>query len=260
MSRLDAARLTGSVRLAYRLPSLHKISRPHLPPSQDENTSSTILVTHDKMVQSMKRSKRAQKATSPSPSLSVPDSSDAEISEHQHGSRKRRKLSEDEAGEEEDESSGEEEYQLGDSSEQSGDEVNDEEEESEIDEDSDENVELAPKSQISRAPARSPLSRVHGKNGGTTRNGGTAFPGAKQGKDHSTFASMNLAPWLVGSLASMEIKRPTGVQKACIPEIMKGRDCIGISKTGTGKTVTFAAPILQKWAEDPCAIFAVVLT
>ncbi|RDL32106.1 putative ATP-dependent RNA helicase dbp8 [Venustampulla echinocandica] len=79
--------------------------------------------------------------------------------------------------------------------------------------------------------------------------------------DHqATFASLNVKPWLVNSLASMAIRRPTGIQKGCIPEILKGRDCIGGSRTGSGKTVAFAAPILQKWAEDPVGIFALVLT
>ncbi|KAB5558420.1 P-loop containing nucleoside triphosphate hydrolase protein [Coniochaeta sp. 2T2.1] len=77
---------------------------------------------------------------------------------------------------------------------------------------------------------------------------------------NTTFDSLNLQPWLVRSLANMAIKRPTGIQKGCIPEILKGRDCIGGSRTGSGKTVAFAAPILQKWAQDPSGIFAVVLT
>lgn len=76
----------------------------------------------------------------------------------------------------------------------------------------------------------------------------------------STFASLNVAPWLVGSLSTMAIRRPTAIQKACIPEILKGRDCIGGSKTGSGKTIAFAVPILQKWAVDPFGVFAVVLT
>lgn len=77
---------------------------------------------------------------------------------------------------------------------------------------------------------------------------------------NTTFDSLNVRPWLVQSLANMAIKRPTGIQKGCIPEILKGRDCIGGSRTGSGKTVAFAVPILQRWAEDPTAIFAVVLT
>lgn len=76
----------------------------------------------------------------------------------------------------------------------------------------------------------------------------------------TTFADLGVKPWLVGSLGSMAIRRPTGIQKHCIPEIIKGKDCIGGSRTGSGKTMAFAVPILQKWAEDPFGIFALVLT
>lgn len=76
----------------------------------------------------------------------------------------------------------------------------------------------------------------------------------------TSFASLDVKPWLVASLTNMAIKRPTAIQKGCIPEILKGRDCIGGSRTGSGKTVAFAVPILQKWAEDPCGVFGLVLT
>ena len=89
-----------------------------------------------------------------------------------------------------------------------------------------------------------------------TLNGPISVPTDPQ----TSFADLNIKPWLVGSLGSMAIKRPTGIQKLCIPEILKGRDCIGGSRTGSGKTVAFAVPILQKWAEDPFGIFALVLT
>lgn len=100
---------------------------------------------------------------------------------------------------------------------------------------------------VSRAPARVP-----------TKDTGSSPQ--KDAKEKTSFASIDVAPWLVASLASMEIKRPTGIQKACIPEILKGRDCIGGSRTGTGKTVAFSVPILQKWAEDPCGIFGLIIT
>jgi len=74
------------------------------------------------------------------------------------------------------------------------------------------------------------------------------------------FTALKVAPWLVGALAAMAIQRPTGIQSGCIPEILAGRDCIGGSRTGSGKTVAFAVPILQKWAQDPVGIYAVVLT
>lgn len=77
---------------------------------------------------------------------------------------------------------------------------------------------------------------------------------------NADFSSVDVAPWLVHSLKTMQIHNPTEIQRSCIPEILKGRDCIGGSRTGTGKTVAFAVPILQKWSEDPYGIYAVVLT
>ncbi|KIO24480.1 hypothetical protein M407DRAFT_40019, partial [Tulasnella calospora MUT 4182] len=58
----------------------------------------------------------------------------------------------------------------------------------------------------------------------------------------------------------MSIRRPTPVQAACIPELLAGNDCVGNAKTGQGKTVAFAIPILQQLAKDPFGIFALVLT
>ena len=79
-------------------------------------------------------------------------------------------------------------------------------------------------------------------------------------EEESSFKALNVAPWLIGSLTTMAVRKPTAIQRACIPEILKGRDCIGGSRTGSGKTIAFAVPILQMWAQDPFGIFAVVLT
>lgn len=76
----------------------------------------------------------------------------------------------------------------------------------------------------------------------------------------ASFASLNVAPWLIASLSAMAILRPTAIQKGCIPKILEGRDVIGGSRTGSGKTVAFTVPILQQWAQDPVGIFAVILT
>lgn len=78
--------------------------------------------------------------------------------------------------------------------------------------------------------------------------------------EHSTFATLDVAPWLVASLSTLSIKRPTAIQKACIPEILKGKDCIGGSRTGSGKTMAFAVPIMQQWAKNPFGIYALILT
>ncbi|KDR83799.1 hypothetical protein GALMADRAFT_133209 [Galerina marginata CBS 339.88] len=69
----------------------------------------------------------------------------------------------------------------------------------------------------------------------------------------SSFASLEISIPLQTALKSMSIKAPTEVQAAC-------RDCIGNAKTGSGKTIAFALPILQKLSVDPYGIFALVLT
>ncbi|KAL8772956.1 MAG: hypothetical protein Q9209_001976 [Squamulea sp. 1 TL-2023] len=112
----------------------------------------------------------------------------------------------------------------------------------------------------------SPTSRIKPRNKSSRtdpRPGDLKKPIISNGKavDASlSFATLGAAPWLITSLANMAITRPTGIQKGCIPKILEGRDVIGGSKTGSGKTVAFTVPILQKWAEDAVGIFAVVLT
>src|SRR4051794_13177955 len=75
-----------------------------------------------------------------------------------------------------------------------------------------------------------------------------------------TFKELGLNSWLIDALKAMSIKFPSEIQKACIPPILKGKDCIGGAKTGSGKTAAFALPILQKLSEDPFGVFALILT
>lgn len=78
--------------------------------------------------------------------------------------------------------------------------------------------------------------------------------------EDKNFTNLGLSKWLTSALSNVAITHPTGIQAACIPEILRGRDCIGGSRTGSGKTIAFAAPILHHWSLDPSAIFAVILT
>lgn len=117
-------------------------------------------------------------------------------------------------------------------------------------------LEDAPRIHITSAPSRI-NSKIQSKaTNAEAGNGAVLAPVDTQ----ITFSALDVKPWLVASLGAMAIKRPTGIQKGCIPDILKGRDCIGGSRTGSGKTVAFAVPILQKWAEDPFGTFALVLT
>ena len=119
----------------------------------------------------------------------------------------------------------------------------------------------------SRIKARTPASQPSKPNGATIGDllphQSTALPSILASTDHndtSTFATLDVDPWLTASLSTMAINLPTRIQKACIPSILSGADCIGGSRTGSGKTVAFAVPILQQWARDPSGIFAVMLT
>lgn len=115
------------------------------------------------------------------------------------------------------------------------------------------------------APAPSTLSRIKTKlyNPNPQDPADIQYPVVSNGKivdSRASFATLDISPWLIASLAALEIKRPTGIQKGCIPRILEGEDVIGGSRTGSGKTVAFTVPILQKWAEDPVGIYAVILT
>ncbi|KZT29308.1 DEAD-domain-containing protein [Neolentinus lepideus HHB14362 ss-1] len=76
----------------------------------------------------------------------------------------------------------------------------------------------------------------------------------------ASFASLGVSSVLQNALAQMSIRIPTEIQAACITPLLQGRDCIGNAKTGSGKTIAFALPILQKLALDPYGIYALVLT
>ena len=75
-----------------------------------------------------------------------------------------------------------------------------------------------------------------------------------------TFAELGLCDWLCQSTAYMGFKKPTEIQKACIPAILQGRDVLACAETGSGKTAAFALPILQKLSEDPYGVYALILT
>ena len=60
------------------------------------------------------------------------------------------------------------------------------------------------------------------------------------------FEELNVKPELVAALKRLNITEPTDVQREAIPLMQKGRDVIARAKTGTGKTLAFLIPILEK--------------
>ncbi|TKY89161.1 hypothetical protein EX895_001692 [Sporisorium graminicola] len=77
---------------------------------------------------------------------------------------------------------------------------------------------------------------------------------------HTSFSSIGISPMLIRSLASLQIKVPTPIQSLTIPSVLEGRDLVGGAQTGSGKTLCFALPILNKLIKDMVGGFAVVLT
>ncbi len=60
------------------------------------------------------------------------------------------------------------------------------------------------------------------------------------------FSQIGLAPFFLDALERFGYVEPTPIQSAAIPAIIKGRDILGIAKTGSGKTAAFVLPILQQ--------------
>jgi ATP-dependent RNA helicase RhlE len=59
------------------------------------------------------------------------------------------------------------------------------------------------------------------------------------------FSSLGLSPALIQALADQKYLEPYPIQKEAIPAILKGKDVLGISKTGSGKTASYVLPILM---------------
>lgn len=59
------------------------------------------------------------------------------------------------------------------------------------------------------------------------------------------FEELNLSNDILDALYDMNFEDCTPVQEKCIPEILKGRDLMGVAQTGTGKTAAYLLPILS---------------
>ncbi len=62
----------------------------------------------------------------------------------------------------------------------------------------------------------------------------------------SPWATLGLETQLVEQLDELGFEQPTDIQEALIPIALKGGDCLGQARTGTGKTAAFALPILNR--------------
>ncbi len=79
----------------------------------------------------------------------------------------------------------------------------------------------------------------------------------------TNFNELNLCPALQGNLAKHGFVQPTPVQAGSIPPALAGQDVVATAQTGTGKTLAFALPLIERLVTNKAGkgkIRAVVLS
>jgi ATP-dependent RNA helicase DeaD len=74
------------------------------------------------------------------------------------------------------------------------------------------------------------------------------------------FADLGLSEAQVQHLESQGFINPTPIQAQAIPELLAGRDMVGLAQTGTGKTAAFALPMLGNIDPNRNVVQALILT
>ncbi len=77
--------------------------------------------------------------------------------------------------------------------------------------------------------------------------------------EKTTFKELKISQELIISLNKNNILIPTEVQKKTIPLILKGKDIMAQSETGSGKTLSFAIPIIENLSHEKI-VKALVIT
>ncbi|USK33827.1 DEAD/DEAH box helicase [Bacillus sp. F19] len=75
-----------------------------------------------------------------------------------------------------------------------------------------------------------------------------------------TFSALGISDRLSKALKHQGISSPTQIQEKAIPAVLKGADIIAKAQTGTGKTLAFVLPILEKINTEDKAVQALIVT
>jgi len=76
--------------------------------------------------------------------------------------------------------------------------------------------------------------------------------GAKK-KSKGGFHAMNLSDTIMAGLRKQGYKQPTPIQRKTVPLVLSGRDVVAMARTGSGKTMAFLIPVLEKLASHSTA-------
>src|SRR5712692_7373427 len=74
-----------------------------------------------------------------------------------------------------------------------------------------------------------------------------------------SFDAFHLQPATQAVLANMEIIEPTPIQVEAIAALLAGKDVMGQSATGSGKTPAYGIPLVERLARDKRVVQALVL-
>lgn len=77
--------------------------------------------------------------------------------------------------------------------------------------------------------------------------------------EHLKFEDMNLSPEIYQAVLDMGFEEATPIQSQAISVIMEGKDVIGQSQTGTGKTAAFGIPCLERIDPEDRRLQALIL-
>lgn len=66
----------------------------------------------------------------------------------------------------------------------------------------------------------------------------------------NTFSDFTVHPLIQINIGNLGFKAPTAIQDQAIPVALEGKDVVGIANTGTGKTVAFGIPVLNRLLAD----------
>ena len=80
-----------------------------------------------------------------------------------------------------------------------------------------------------------------------------------QNMEKQTFAELGIDPGLLKAIESLGFEQPSPIQAQAIPVALAGRDVVGQSQTGSGKTMAFGIPVVQKIDPNLRAIQALIL-
>ena len=74
----------------------------------------------------------------------------------------------------------------------------------------------------------------------------------------ATFQDFKLQEYCNQVIKELGFKKPTPIQEKVIPLVLKNRDIIGISQTGTGKSHAFLLPIMSRIDVNKDCVQAVI--